>query len=158
VRTLIAYYSYGGSTALVAGHLKSTLNADTLEIKTVDQKKRWGPGKFLWPIFISMKKKKPALKPFTLDIKKYDLIILGGPVWAGKPSVVLTTFLEQAKITGKKIALYCCHAGGPGEALNQIKALLPGNTFIGEIDFAKTAKTGSAELKQKIDEWSKTLK
>jgi len=158
VKILIAFYSYSGSTAAVAGLLKSCMNADSLEIKTKDQKKRRGPAKFFWAVSVMMGKKKPALMPYTLNIKNYDLIILGTPVWAGKPSKVFTTFLEQAKITGKKIALYCCHAGGPGETLAKLKALLPENTIIGEKDFAKAAKTNPAELKQKVEEWAGTLK
>jgi len=157
VKTLIAYYSGAGSTARVAGLLKTALNADIYEIKTLDPKKRRGPANFFWAISISMKKKKPALVPFTLDIKKYDLIILGTPVWAGGPSVILTAFLDQVKITGKKIALYCCHAGGPGETINRLKAQLAGNTIIGEIDFTKAGKANPDELKKKAEDWVKTL-
>jgi hypothetical protein len=78
-------------------------------------------------------------------------------VWASSPAPALASFLSKNSITGKKIALFCCYGGGKGAALDKFKTLLGGNTIVGEIDFRYPRKTGSAELKQKISDWAKTL-
>ena len=157
MKTAVIYYSFEGNSALVAKAIKDALNADIFEIKTTSGKKRAGFAKYVWGGFQVITHKKPELKPLSIDLKSYDLIILGTPVWASSPTPAMSSFLSRTKITGKKMALFCCHAGGKGGVFEKFKALLPGNTIVGEIDFNSPAKGESAQLKQKIDEWAKTL-
>ena len=157
MKTAVIYYSFEGNCAMVAKIIKEALNADIYEVKTIDKKKRTGFAKYLWGGFQAITHKKPELEPLPIDISTYDLIILGTPVWAASPSPAMYSFLSKTKITGKKIALFCCHAGGKGKIFGKFRALLPGNTIAGEIDFENAASGESAQLKQKIDEWVKSL-
>jgi len=157
MKTAVIYYSYNGSCALIAETLKTELNADVFRVETLDEKKRKGIFLMLWGGGQVFKGIKPPLKPLSVDINAYDLIILGTPVWAGSPTPAIASFLSKNSITGKKIALFCCHGGGMGKALDKLKALLSGNTFIGEINFISPAKADSAGVKQKLSEWAKTL-
>jgi flavodoxin len=157
MKTAIIYYSYEGNGVLVAEILKAELNADIFRIETLDSKKRKGFFLIAWggsQVFLG---KKPPLKPLSVDVSAYDLVIFGTPVWAASPAPAIASFLSKNSFTGKKIALFCCHGGGMGEASTKLKALLSGNTVIGEIDFKYPARMDSAELKQKISEWVKTL-
>ena len=157
MKTIIIYYSLEGNCALVADFLKSSLDAETLEIKTLKDKKRSKAGTFLWGLSQMFFNKNPDLKPFEFNANSWDLIILGTPVWGGGPAPAIRSFLSKVDIRGKKVALFCCHAGGMGMIIETLKSLLYGNTFIGEIDFNKPAKADSDELKQKIEEWVKTF-
>jgi len=157
MKTAVIYYSFEGNCALVANAIKDTLDADIFEIKTIDKKKRSGFAKYLWGGFQTIMRKKPELEPLSIDINAYDLIILGTPVWAASPTPAIFSFLSKTEIKGKKIALFCCHGGGKGKLFDKFKALLPGNTIAGEIDFENAAKRDNAALKQKIGEWVKTL-
>jgi len=112
---------------------------------------------FLWGGGQVFGRKKPDLLPLPADLDAYDLIILGTPVWAGSPAPAMVSFLSARQITGKKLALFCCHGGGKGRALEKLKALLPGNTILGETDFVNPAKKGRAALEEKIAAWLKTL-
>jgi len=157
MKTALIYYSYEGNSILVADAIRDALGADIFRIKTIDTKIRNGFIKYVWgggQVFMGIK---PALEPLSVDIDAYDLIILGTPVWAASPAPAVFSFLSRKKITGKKIALFCCHGGGMGKVFEKFKALLPGNTIIGEIDLKYPAKMDSAELKQKISEWVKTF-
>jgi flavodoxin len=155
LKTAIIYYSYNGNSALLAEMIKDAVNADVFEIKAMDQKKRKGFGLILWGGFQVIRNKKPALQPLHADVKVYDLIVLGTPVWAGSPSPALVSFLDKTKITGKKIALFCSHGGGPGDVFKKLQALLQGNEIIGELDVRNPAAMGKPELKQKVGEWVK---
>jgi len=157
MKTAVIYYSYNGASAHVAEIIKAELNADIFRIETLDSKKRKGISLMFWGGGQVVMGKKPPLKPLSVNISAYDLVILGTPVWAGSPAPALLSFLSANSVAGKKIALFCCHGGGMGEALNKLKALLGGNTVIGEIDFKNAAKMDRAELKQKISEWAKNL-
>ncbi|MDR0876702.1 MAG: hypothetical protein LBN21_01510 [Treponema sp.] len=101
--------------------------------------------------------KNPKLKPYTVSIDDYDLIILGGPVWAGSPAPALQSFLGETKIRGKKLGLFVCHGGGKGKALDTLKALLPGNTIAGETDFVNPAKQDRGTVAKQVGEWVGTL-
>jgi flavodoxin len=157
VKTAVVYYSYEGNCALVAETLKGILNADVLEIKTADTKKRGGLAKFFWGGGQVLMHRKPALLSYAFDAGAYDLIILGSPVWAGSPAPAMESFLGKTKIAGKKIALFVCHAGGKGKALEKFRALVPGNDIAGEIDFINPAEDGGEEMKKKIGAWAKSL-
>ena len=167
MKTAIFYYSYDRSCAHTAEAVKAALNADfrsaadVFEIKTVDTKKRKGFFKMVWGVGQVMRNKKPALQPISADINAYELIVLGTPVWASSPTPAMVSFLSTTEIRGKKIALFCCHAGKMGDALEKLKTLLSvdtaGNTIVGEADFKSPAREGRAALKEKVDAWVKTL-
>ena len=158
MKTVVIYYSYEGNSALIAGIIKDAIKTDVFEIKTADSKKRGGFAKYAWGGAQAVLNKKPALQPLSVDVNGYDLVILGTPVWAGSPAPALVSFLDKTKISGKKIAIFCCNGGGKGNVFGKLKALLPGNTFVGEIDFINPAKQGNtSEIKQKTEQWLKEI-
>jgi flavodoxin len=158
MKTAVVYYSYEGNCAAAAERIGAALGADILSLKTVDAKKHKGFIKFAWGGSQVFMRKKPPLKPYDFNPGAYDLIVIGCPVWAASPAPPLRTFLAQTPITGKNIALFCCHAGGMGKALEKLKGLLSGNTFSGEINFVNPAGQDKETLGRQIDEWVKTLK
>jgi flavodoxin len=157
MKTLVVYYSYEGNSALVAAELKKAAGADILELKTEDDKARTGLAKYFWGGQQVFTHAQPKLKPYTVSIEGYDLIIIGGPVWAGSPAPALQSFLAETKISGKKLGLFVCHGGGKGKALDKLKALLPGNTIAGEIDFVNPGKQDRGAVAKQIGEWAGSL-
>jgi len=157
MKTAVIYYSLDGNSAIVAQEIKAQLNADLIRLQTKDEKKRGKIGKMLWGGGMVFFGKKPPLKPYSFDPSAYDLIIIGAPVWASSPAPPVKTFISEADITGKKIALFVCHVGGKGNALEIFKTLLAGNDIAGETDFINPYKCGSEELKQKVADWVKGL-
>ena len=158
MKTAVIYYSYEGNSILVADIIKTALKADVYRIKTIDKKKRSFFGMILRGGFQVVFKKKPPLEPLSVDVNAYDLIILVSPVWAGSPAPAMISFLDKTKISGKKIALFFCHGGGLGEAFAKFRALVSGNSVVGEIGIKYPAKMEAALLKQKVEEWVKTIK
>jgi flavodoxin len=154
MKTAVVCYSLDGNCALVAEQIKTELNAELIQLYMQDDKKRRGLIKILWGGGMVFKHKKPPLKPYTFDPAAYDLIIIGAPVWAGSPAPPIQTFLSNTVISGKKIALFVCHGGGPGNAFTLFKALLPGNEIIAEADFLNPRKN-SGEVKRQIADWVK---
>jgi flavodoxin len=154
MKTAIVYYSLDENCSLVAQELKSRLNADIFRLETVDSKKRSTFGKLLWGGSMVFLKKKPALKPYNFNPDNYDFIILGAPVWAGSVAPPMQTFLNDIKIEGKEIALYMCHGGGVGDAMNKFKALVNDNRLFGQIDFQYPLKGSREEVKRRIGNWA----
>jgi flavodoxin len=157
MKSLVVYYSYEGHSADVASELARLLDADTLRIETEDDKIRHGLMKFVWGGKMAFSKQLPPLKPFNIDINRYDLIVAGGPVWAGSPAPAIMSFLDKVKISDKKTAFFLCHLGGPGKAKAKLEAALAGNTIVGEIDFRQQGDS-FPELDEKLAAWVETLK
>ena len=156
MKTAIIFYSYDGNCTFAARHIGKLLNADIVQVQTVDEKKRRGFLKILWGGMQVVLKKLPALKPIDFDAASYDLIVLGTPVWASSPAPAMKAFLAQTKISGKKLALFMCHAGGMGDAMDKFKSLLTDNTVVSEVDFKDPLKNTENAIQQ-IETWVKNL-
>jgi len=157
MKTAVIYYTLNGNSAIVAQEIKAQLNADLIHLQTKDEKKRGKIGKMFWGVGMVFSRKNPPLKPYSFDPSVYDLIIIGTPVWASSPAPPVKTFISEAGISGKKIAIFVCHAGGKGNALGIFKTLLTGNDIAAEADFINPCKCNSEELKQRVADWLKEL-
>lgn len=56
---------------------------------------------------------RPAIKGKVKNIRKYDIIFIGYPIWWGKEPRIIQTFLESYNLKGKKIVPFCT-SGGSG--------------------------------------------
>ena len=56
---------------------------------------------------------RPEIKGKVKNIKKYDVIFIGYPIWWGKEPMIIRTFLESYNLEGKKIVPFCT-SGGSG--------------------------------------------
>jgi flavodoxin len=160
MKTLIVFYSYDGNSALVAEELQKNFGdtCDVLSLQIADEANRSGLAKFLWGGKMVLSHKNPALKPYQAALDGYDLIILGGPVWAGSPAPALQTFIAETKPAGKRIGLFLCRAGGSVKPMDKLKALLPGNNIVGAIDFVNPGKQDRAAVARKVAEWIERMK
>jgi len=157
MKTAVIFYSLNGNCSFVAEEIKNKLNSDLIQLQLKDEKKRRGLSKILWYCGLMFSGKNPPLKSYTFDTSNYDLIIIGAPVWASSPASPIKTFISETGITGKKIALFVCHAGGKGNSLEKFKTLLPGNEIVSEADFITPAKNKSEDVKKLIADWVSKL-
>jgi flavodoxin len=130
--------------------------ADVLRLEPEGETKKTGLAKYIWggrQVFFG---KRPGLKPWNVDVNGYDCIVLGTPVWAWSYSPAMAGFLESTRIEGKKIALFCCHGGGPGKTLEKLRKALPGNTFVGEVAFHDPLKHPQG-VEEKLSAWLKGI-
>jgi flavodoxin len=157
MKTAVVYYSLDGNCVLIADMIKAAAQADVLRLQTGDSKHRRGFAKYFWGGRQVLTHQKPALKPYAINLDTYDLIIFGVPVWAASPAPAINSFLDGAALTNKKVALFCCHGGGMGKAMEKFKALLAGNTIAGTIDFKNPAKQDRQKVQATLDEWLEKL-
>ena len=103
MKILVAYYSKTGNTKKVALELAKILKADIDEI--IDLKNR--SGLIGW-----LKGGRDAMKEVLTDIKtskdpsKYDLVILGTPIWAWNATPAARSYVAEYKDKIKKMALF----------------------------------------------------
>ena len=159
MRALVVFYSLEGNTKFISETINEELNGDIVEIKPLKQIPTGGFRKDLWGGKQVMFKDKPDIEPISADLSKYDLIVLGTPVWASRFASVFNTFLEKHKIENKKIALFCCHGGGKeGKTFVDFKEKLKGNDFVGEIAFEDPLKKDKEDSLLKAKQWITSIK
>jgi flavodoxin len=153
MKTLIVYYSLDGNCHFIAETLAAQTQGDLLRLKLKDEIKSDSWTKFIWGGKQVMMKEKPELLTFEKNPLDYDLIIIGTPVWAWHYAPALNTFFEKVKLTNKKIAVFCCHGGQPGNTLKLLKEQLIGNENLGEIDFKEPLKNDKQQAAALAKNW-----
>lgn len=154
LRKLVVYYSFDGNTKFVAETMAKTIGADLLELKPKNEMKSHGFLKIFRGGRQVFKKEKPELLPFDKRPEDYDLIFIGTPVWAFNYAPALATFFSKVRLTGKKIALFCCAGGFRGNTLENMKDKLVGNQIVGEIDFVEPLKHNKVLNAEKARRWA----
>jgi flavodoxin len=150
--TAIVYYSLEGNTSYVAGLLAQKTGAEIIKLETVKEYPKNGFLKFFCGGRDATFGIRPELKNAFPDFSQFSTIIIGTPVWAGKPSAPVNAFLHKAHITGKRIALFaCCGGGSTVNCFSKMKKKLEGNRIIAEETFITPALTRGETVSRKID-------
>ena len=157
MKKLVIFYSFEGNTKVIAENIALAVGADILELKPEKEQKPNGFLKYLWGGKQVLMRACPGLQPLDKDPRKYDLLFIGTPVWAGTYAPALRTFFSGQRFTTKKIALFCCHGGGKGTIFDKLKNALPDNQIVGEIDFQDPLKNNRAASVQRAKTWAQQL-
>ena len=138
---LVVYFSFEGNTKLIAEKIGETLNADIVELKTSKKYPTEGLGKYFWGGKSVVFGDKPTLINESIDLSRYETIIIGTPVWAGSFAPPIRSFVNDYKIRNKRIAIFASHGGGGAvKCFAKLKEALPENKFIGETAYVDPKK------------------
>jgi menaquinone-dependent protoporphyrinogen IX oxidase len=113
MKQIIIFYSRSGNTKKLAAAMAQALACDIEELE--DTEKRSGLGGWIRSGKQAMKEVLTTLQPIKKDLSQYDLVIVGGPVWAGRISVPVRTFISQNKDKLKDVAFFYTSGGKDNE-------------------------------------------
>jgi flavodoxin len=154
LKSLVVYYTRTGNARFVAETIAAEIGADLEEV--IDLKKRTGALAYLSGGADARRGKKTEIAPIKKSPVEYDLVIVGTPVWAGRPSPAILTYLKNQDLADKKVAVFFTQGGKKPQAINETKALMPNSECIGELTLINPVQTKADSEKQIID-WCKTL-
>ena len=101
-----------------------------------------------------MFRESPKLEPYRFDQNKYDLIILGTPIWAETFTPPLRTFIQENKLRRKKVALFASCSGGPAEkCFAQLKKETGDCTVVSTLRLVDPLKSTEAEIDKIITDF-----
>ncbi len=129
-RILVAFYSRDGHTKRAAEMIADALNADVDKIE--DKKPRGGIIGFLISGYDATLEKITDID-FSKNPADYDVVILGGPVWNGRVSPAVRTYLLKNRDSIKKAAFFATYAGRKGKCLSQMREIYNGEVVAEEI-------------------------
>lgn len=158
-KILIAFFSAGGATKQLAKKLaEASGNADLYEIKPeVPYTKKdldWTDGNSRSTVEMHNLDYRPPIADKEVDISRYDMVLIGFPIWWHKAPTVINTFLEKYDFSGKRIALFATSGGsGMDESMIYLKDSVSDTAvFTGERRFRGT------ESREELARWIESVK
>lgn len=123
MKKIIIYYSYTGHTKMIAEYMAKKLGCNILELKPVK------PYSTNYQTVVDEEQTNDTelhlreYEPLNINLKEYDEIILGTPVWWYSISPVIRSFLKNEDLTNKTIFPFATNAGWLGKTFKEIETL-----------------------------------
>jgi flavodoxin len=109
MKTIVLYYSFGGSTKEEAERIAA--QNDAILCRVEETKNRSLFSAFVTGAPNSMKRRASEIKRIGQDLNSFDRIVIGCPVWGGYPAPAFNAILELLP-SDKEVELFLCSAGG----------------------------------------------
>lgn len=109
-KTLIAYFSWGGTTQRMAQQIQDITGADMFRIESVVPY----PTEYTPCTEVAREEKdnnaRPAIKGTVENWDDYDVVFIGCPVWWWTTPMIIHTFCESYDFKGKTVVPFCTYA------------------------------------------------
>ena len=133
-KKLVAYFSASGVTRKAAERLAKEKGADLFEIRPVEPYTEadldWTNKKSRSTLEMTDKSSRVEIAEKVSDMKQYDEIFLGFPIWWGVAPHIINSFLEQYDLTSKILSPFATSGGsGYGRSNKELEASAPGAKF-----------------------------
>jgi flavodoxin len=155
MKTLVVYFSLTGSTEFVAKIISEQLHADLCEV--VDKKHKNGKLIYIKGGAASFREKLTKIE-VNKSIENYDLIIVGSPIWAGKITPAIRTFLSQNDFTQKKGAFFVTLGGDkPEKSLENMSRTTGFSSIVKELAVSNTVED-KKEVEKMVIDWCQEIR
>ena len=156
MKILVAYFSASGVTAKVAQKLSEAVGADLFEIKPETPYSSsdldWNDEHSRSSIEMRDVTSRPAIIGEVKDIKQYDLVFVGFPIWWYVAPTIINTFLESYDFTGKTIVPFATSGGsGMGKTNEKLAPSCPGANLL------EGAVLSAYSSKEELKAWVESL-
>lgn len=138
MKTSILYASYTGTTHGIAEEIQKQCGGDLIEVKSRDLLSRFVA--FMGRHSPGMKVRDSGIAPDKIDLSGSDLLVIGTPVWGGKPVPAIKKAVAGFHgCEGKLVMIFATCGEKPGETLPVLAQALSaqGMTVVGQFSFNK---------------------
>ena len=154
-KVLVAYFSASGVTKGVAQQLAEIAGADLHEIKpTVPYTEAdldWRDKQSRSTLEMQDKSSRPAITAKLKNMKDYDVIYVGFPIWWYTCPTIINTFMESYDFVGKTVIPFATSGGSSiKKACADLKATYPAVNW-------KEGKLLNRASKKELESWINEL-
>lgn len=114
-KTLVAYFSCTGATEKVARKLAEVVKGDLYRIEPAvpytNADLNWQDAKSRSSVEMRDKSSRPEIKKTAPDMKDYDVVYVGFPIWWYIAPTIVNTFLESCDFSGKILIPFATSGG-----------------------------------------------
>lgn len=155
-KTLIIFYSLSGHTKDIATRIQKMTGAELYEIKTIKKINQtpW------FPLTLRKQLKNriyPDIKDNFPDLKNYDTIFVGGPVWWYTVSTPMRSFLQKVDFSGKKVVPFSTQGSNYGTYFEDFANMAQNADIQKHASFNNMPEKYNQALNAKIAEWINEL-
>ncbi|MBQ7608610.1 MAG: NAD(P)H-dependent oxidoreductase [Desulfovibrionaceae bacterium] len=116
-RILVAFFSATGTTKEIAKTIAQAVKGNLYEITPEKAYTKadldWHDKKSRSSLEMADSQTRPKIAQALPDIRNYDVVFLGYPIWWGIAPRILQTFVEATDLTGKIVIPFCTSGGSP---------------------------------------------
>lgn len=121
-RILVAYYSMSGNTRSLAKEIRGWLQADIEEI--IEPHHRRGRIGIARALLDTALRRRPRIIAAGKDPAEFDLLVLGGPIWAGRIAAPVRSYAARYGMLARRVAFFCTEGGeGSQAAFSELEKL-----------------------------------
>ena len=149
-KTLITYFSAGGTTAKVARELAASIGADLFEI---NPQAPYSAADIKWTNPLArcnrekLGKKDVPVAGRVEGFERYDTVLVGFPIWYGCQPNVVNTFCRGYDWSGKRVYAFATSGGsGIGKTAEKLKPYVQGALSV-EAKLVRSAGEAESWLK-----------
>ena len=159
-KVLIAYYSWSnGNTERIAEQLQKAIGGDLAKIDTIV------PYSGSYDEVVSQGQDEvrrgyePEIKPLSVNVADYDVIVIGTPTWWYTMAPAVKTFLHEQDFTGKTVIPFMTNGGWPGHVIKDMKNACTEAKVVCdmEIQFDSTGGSRLETPEHQIETWIKKV-
>jgi len=150
-KVLVAYFSASGTTKGVARQLAEVAGADLHEIKPekpyTNADLDWNDRQSRSSVEMQDKHSRPAITAKLQNMKDYDVVYVGFPIWWYTCPTIINTFMEAYDFRGKTVIPFATSGGsGIKKACADLKAAYPNLNW-------KEGKLLNSASKAELQKW-----
>ncbi|EFG33994.1 MULTISPECIES: flavodoxin [Fusobacterium] len=148
-----------GSTEIVAEMIAKEIGADLFKIEPVNSY----PVNYDETVRIARDEKRnnsrPKIKNKVKNLKDYDVIFVGYPIWHGDLPMTVYTFFDENNLSGKKIILFSTNEGsGLADTVDTIEKYTKGNVVKNAFSIrGKRVQDSKDKVEAEVKKWIKEL-
>ena len=154
MKILVIFYSRSNNTQRVAEEIRNSLDCDLEEV--IDTQNREGALGYMSSAVNAIRKTSANINELKNDISTYDLIIIGTPVWTGKMSTPIRTFIAQNHVKFKNTAFFATATGPKFDGTFKEMEELSKTSPIAKLGL-KGSEIKDGSYKSKVDEFTKNI-
>jgi flavodoxin len=113
MKSLVVYYSLTGKTKLVAQVIAEALHATLVQIE--ERRPISFPFVYLSGGFAAFTNRGRKINPIDVDLKQYERIFIGSPMWAYRPTPAVNSFIYQTNFEGRTVIPFFTMGGDSSE-------------------------------------------
>lgn len=149
---LVAYFSATGRTRQAAEGIAQQIGAELFEIEPEEHYTEadldYGNDDSRSSQEVRDESSRPAIAREPEDIRQYEVVYLGYPIWWGKAPPIIRTFLDANDLAGMKVVPFCTSgSSGITESEDALRSEYP------DIDWQKGMRIADPAGELKMSEW-----
>lgn len=126
MKRAVVYYSLTENTKKAAEAVAEKTGAELIRIDMVKKMPESFSQQIMYGGMLASFGLCPKISGVPNDILSYDEIIVGTPIWAGKHSPAINTFLKNKEVRSKVTSVFTLSGGGDNKkCIPRLKKMLP---------------------------------